>query len=106
MGDDDDREVGGRNTTDGEWRELSLREDNKKEKKEVNRKVRGEKEEVERRTRRGEMNKRRGDWAGKRGEMREQRRREEEQADWIFQRSVHHTLKKFYFKKLLRNCNF
>ena len=41
----------------------------------------------ERRTRRGEV-KKRGDWAGKRGEMREQRRREEEQADWIFQRSV------------------
>ena len=28
----------------------------------------------------------RGDWVGKRGEMREQRRREEEKADWIFQR--------------------
>ena len=75
--------------------------DDKKEKKEVGRKVRGEKDQgmrkgrgekegedfEERRTRRGEV-KKRGDWAGKRGEMREQRRREEEQADWIFQRSV------------------
>ena len=54
----------------------------KKEKKKVDKE---EDREVIRRTRRGEMNKR-GDWAGRRGEMREQRRREEEQADWIFQR--------------------
>ena len=62
--------------------------DSKKEK----RGRKGKAEEAERRTRRGEVSKR-GDWAGKRGEMREQRRREEEQADWIFQRSVSHTLR-------------
>ena len=42
-------------------------------------------EKEEKRKRRGELTKR-GDWVGKRGEMREQRRREEEKADWIFQR--------------------
>ena len=42
-------------------------------------------EKEEKRKRRGEVTKR-GDWVGKRGEMREQRRREEEKADWIFQR--------------------
>ena len=76
------------------------------DKKEVGRKGRGkgrgEKEgvdvDVERRTKRGEV-KRRGDWAGKRGEMREQRRREEEQADWIFQRSV---IISYFFSK----CTF
>ena len=59
--------------------------DGKREKNLGRKGRRGEKEGE--RMRRGEVNKR-GDWAGKRGEMREQRRREEEQADWIFQRSV------------------
>ena len=48
-------------------------------------KLNNKEEKEEKRKRRGELTKR-GDWVGKRGEMREQRRREEEKADWIFQR--------------------